>query len=138
MADAVDSKSTVRKGVRVRIPPRAPDSPTAAGRRRVVTTLPDVGRSLIERRLRDVSERLKAVARDLAVADEQLAHLADEAEDARLRALVSETPVAQHEHHEAQRHADAMRRHRDDLAAEVRLLESNQDDLLDRLVAARS
>jgi hypothetical protein len=97
-----------------------------------------VGRSLIERRLRDVSERLKAVARDLAVADEQLAHLADEAEDARLRALVSETPVAQHEHHEAQRHADAMRRHRDDLAAEVRLLESNQDDLLDRLVAARS
>lgn len=100
--------------------------------------LADVGRALIERRLRDVSERLKAVARDLAVADEQLAHLADEAEEARLRALVSETPVAEREHREAQRHADAMRRHREDLAAEVRLLESNQDDLLDRLVAARS
>lgn len=97
-----------------------------------------VGRALIERRLRDLSERLKAVSRDLAVADEQLAHLADEAEDARLRALVSETPVAEREHREAQRHAEAMRRHREALAEEVRQLESNQDDLLDRLVAARS
>jgi len=97
-----------------------------------------VGRALIERRLRDVSERLKSVTRDLAVADEQLTHLADEAEEARLRALVSETPVAEREHREAQRHAEAMRRHREDLAAEVRQLETNQDDLLDRLVAARS
>ena len=85
-----------------------------------------------------MSERLKSVTRDLAVADEQLTHLADEAEEARLRALVSETPVAEREHREAQRHAEAMRRHREDLAAEVRQLETNQDDLLDRLVAARS
>ena len=84
----------------------------AAGRPR----LRRVGRTLIERRLRDVSDRLKAVARDLAVADEQLAHLADEADEARLRALVSETPLAEQEHHEAERHADAMRRHRADLA----------------------
>ena len=41
------------------------------------------------------------------MADEQLAHLADEADDARLRALVSETPLAEHEHREAERHADA-------------------------------
>ena len=88
-----------------------------------------VGRTLIERRLRDVSDRLKAVARDLAVAEEQLAHLADEADEARLRALVSETPIAQQEHREAERHADA------DLVAEVRELETAQDDLLDRLVA---
>ncbi len=94
-----------------------------------------VGRTLIERRLRDVSDRLKAVARDLAVAEEQLAHLADEADEARLRALVSETPIAQQEHREAERHADAMRRHHADLVAEVRELETAQDDLLDRLVA---
>lgn len=79
---------------------------------------------------------MKAVARELAVADEQLAHFADEADEARLRALVSETPLAEQEHHEAQRHAEAMRRHRDDLLTEVRQLEASQDDLLDRLVAA--
>jgi hypothetical protein len=95
-----------------------------------------VGRTLIERRLRDVSDRLKAVTRDLAVAEDQLAHFADDADDARLRALVSETPLAEQEHREAQRHAEAMRRHRDELVAEVRQLEASQDDLLDRLVAA--
>jgi uncharacterized coiled-coil DUF342 family protein len=95
-----------------------------------------VGRTLIERRLRDVSERLKALRVDLAVADEQLAHLADEADDARLRALVSETPGADQAQREAQRHADAMRRHRDGLVTEIRRLEASQDDLLDRLVAA--
>ena len=97
--------------------------------------LRSVGRTLIERRLRDVSDRLKAVSRDLAVAEEQLTHLAEEADEARLRALVSETPVAEQEHHEAERHADAMRRHHADLLAELRQLETTQDDLLDRLVA---
>lgn len=79
---------------------------------------------------------MKTVARELAVADEQLAHLDDDAEEARLRALVSETPLAGQEHREAQRHADAMRRHRDELAAEVAQLETAQNDLLDRLVAS--
>ncbi|MCU1357598.1 MAG: hypothetical protein JWM89_3016 [Acidimicrobiales bacterium] len=95
-----------------------------------------VGRTLIERRLRDVSDRLKTVRAEVAVADEQLAHLADDADEARLRALVSETPLAEHEHREAARHAEAMRRHRDALVAEVAQLEATQDDLLDRLVAA--
>lgn len=97
-----------------------------------------MGRTLIERRLRDVSDRLKAATRDLAVAEEQLAHLAEEADDARLRALVSETPLAGQEHREAQGHAEAMRRHRDELKAEVVRLEASQDELLDRLVAARA
>ncbi len=97
-----------------------------------------MGRTLIERRLRDVSDRLKAVTRDLTVADEQHAHLADEADEARLRALVSETPLAGQDHRRAQRHAEAMARHRDELAAEVRRLEADQDALLDRLTAART
>ncbi|HRW37224.1 MAG: hypothetical protein KDB04_14350 [Acidimicrobiales bacterium] len=95
-----------------------------------------MGRALIERRLRDVTDRRKAVERDLAVAAEQLQHLAEEADEARLRALVSETPIAQQEHREAERHADAMRRHHADLAEQLAQLEQAQDDLLDRLVAA--
>ena len=79
---------------------------------------------------------MKTVAAQLAVAEEQLAHLAEEADEARLRALVSETPLAGQEHREAERHAEAMRRHRDDLVAEVQRLEASQDTLLDRLVAA--
>lgn len=79
---------------------------------------------------------MKAATRDLAVAEEQLVHFADDADEARLRALVSETPRAELDHREAQRHAEAMCRHRDELAAELRRLEAAQNDLLDRLVAA--
>jgi hypothetical protein len=94
-----------------------------------------MSRTLLEQRLTDVSERLVQLRRELAVADEQLAHFADEADEARLRALVSETPLADREHREAQRHADAMGRHRQDLAGEIADLERTQDDLLDRLIA---
>ena len=91
--------------------------------------------SLVERRLTEVSDRLRQLREELRVADEQLAHFADEADDARLRALVSETPLAEQEHREAQKHADAMGRHRADVLAELEALERTQDELLDRLVA---
>ena len=78
-----------------------------------------VSRSLLERRLTEVSDRLRQLREELRVADEQLAHFADEADDARLRALVSETPLAEQEHREAQKHADAMGRHRADVLAEI-------------------
>ncbi len=79
---------------------------------------------------------MKQVSRELAVAEEQLAHMDDDAEEARLRSLVSETPLAGSEYGESQRHADAMRRHRDQLVAEMVDLENAQNELLDRLVAA--
>ena len=69
------------------------------------------------------------------MADEQLLHLADAADDARLRALVSETPVSDREHREAARHAEAMRSHRAAVADEIRRLEVQQDELLDRFSA---
>jgi hypothetical protein len=94
-----------------------------------------MARTLLEQRLTDVSERLVQLRRELSVADEQLAHFTDEADEARLRALVSETPLADREHREAQRHADVMNRHRTSLLAEITELEQAQDDLLDRLIA---
>ncbi|MBI2710013.1 MAG: hypothetical protein HYX34_10005 [Actinobacteria bacterium] len=94
-----------------------------------------MSRSTVERRLSDVAARLKHLREELGVADEQLAHLADEADDARIRALVSETPVAEHDHHEAQKHADAMQRHRTAVLTEIEQLERTQDELLDRLTA---
>lgn len=94
-----------------------------------------MSRSLVERRLSEVSSRLKQLREELSVSDEQLGHLAAEADDARLRALVSETAVADRDHQDAQRHADAMQRHRADVLGKIAELEQAQDDLLDRLLA---
>ncbi len=92
-----------------------------------------MSRSLIERRLREVTGRLRQARAELVVIDEQLASLAEAAEDTRIRALVSETPLAAHEHAEAQKHADAMARSRAAVAASVAELERAVDDLLGRL-----
>jgi hypothetical protein len=93
-----------------------------------------MSRSLIERRLTDVAERLKQLRIDLGVADEQLLHFSEEAEDARLRSLVSETPLAEREHRDAARHAAVSARGRDEIVAEIDRLEATQDDLLDQLL----
>lgn len=97
-----------------------------------------MSRKQVERRLTEVGAQLKSLREELVVADEQLAHLAEVADDARLRSLVSETPVADREHRDAARHAEAMRRHRADVAAEIARLETAQDDLLDRLMSERT
>lgn len=84
----------------------------------------------IERRLRDVHSRLVRAREELAVLDEQLAVVSDEADDARLRSLVAETPLAVHEYTEARRHADAMTRARESLRETVEGLERRRDELL--------
>ncbi len=62
--------------------------------------------------------------------DEQLAVVQESADEARVRALVSETPLATQEHNEAARHADAMARARDALRKTIADLERRQDELL--------
>ncbi|HEV7887159.1 MAG TPA: hypothetical protein VGO92_06340 [Acidimicrobiales bacterium] len=90
--------------------------------------------SRAERRLLDVNRRLQRAREELQVLDEQIVAFADEADETRVRALVSDSPLAGKEHREAERHADAMRRSRAALAAKIVELERAQDDLLDRLV----
>jgi hypothetical protein len=90
-------------------------------------------RVLVERRIRDVHARLVRAREDLAVLDEQLAVVVESADEARVRALVSETPQATHEHNEATRHADAMAKAREALQKTVADLEHRQDELLDHL-----
>jgi hypothetical protein len=94
-----------------------------------------VGTKLIERRLTDVSARLKRQRAELAVTEEQLAFLEEEAEDARLRALVAETPLGEAEARDARKHADALARQRDALVRSISALLREQDDLLDRMAA---
>ena len=90
-------------------------------------------RSTVERRLRDNSHRLQRLREELGDTAEQMGQLGEEAEDARIRAMVSETALAQREHHDAGRHAAAMSRHRAEVEAEIERLERDQDRLLDEL-----
>lgn len=90
----------------------------------------------VERKLRRVGEQLRSLRDDLRVTEEQLAQLSDEEEDARIRALVSETPLAEREHRKASRHADRLRKSRDRAVAKIAALEREQDELLDRLSAS--
>ena len=94
-----------------------------------------MSRASIERRLLELSDRIKQASAELAVTDEQLTFLDEEAEDARLRAIVAETPMEVATANEAARHADALRRHRDALGRTIAELRKEQDGLLDRLTA---
>ncbi len=87
---------------------------------------------MVERRLRRTGTRLRSLRDELRVIDEQLVHLGEDAADAELRALVSETPQGT-EPREARASADAMARHRRRVTDEIQRLEQLQDDLLDRL-----
>lgn len=85
---------------------------------------------LLERRIRDVHTRLVRAREELAVLDEQLSVVNDEAQDLRLRSLVSETPLAAHEYTEIRRHVDAMTKAREAMRAQVADLTRRQDELL--------
>jgi predicted nucleic acid-binding Zn-ribbon protein len=90
---------------------------------------------LVERRLSQVSTRLRSLREELSMIDEQLDVIADDAENQAIRALVAETPGAEFEANDARKHADAMRKHRDHVATKITELEQRQDELLDRLSA---
>ena len=90
---------------------------------------------LIERRLSQNSERLKALRAELAQLDEQVDVFDSDADDTALRALVSETPAAAFEANDARKHANAMTRHRQHVIESIRDLVRKQDDLLDKLTS---
>ena len=95
-----------------------------------------MGTWLLERRLTKVGSRLQSLRAELAVIDEQLLHLGDDADDQEIRALVSETATASFEARDARRHVDAMSKHRAHVIEEIAELEVRQDELLDQLSAS--
>src|SRR5262249_12942348 len=97
-----------------------------------------MSQSLLQRRLVDVSDRLKRIRAELAVTDEQLGFLEEEAENVRLRALVAGTPLAAVQARDARRPAAAQARQAEALRHMVHELEREQDSLLDRISAELS
>jgi hypothetical protein len=92
-----------------------------------------MGKRAVERKLRKSTDRLRELRSELQVIDEQLAHLAEDAEDKRLRAMVADNPAAVVEDREARGHSEAMADHRRHVLDRISALESSQDDLLDEL-----
>ena len=92
----------------------------------------------IKHRLTELGQRLKSQLADLRIVEEQLALLEDDAADANLRALVSETPLADAEAGEMQGQVDALTRERDHLLRSIEVIRSDQDALLDKLAAKAS
>lgn len=91
---------------------------------------------MVERKLRETGDALKRAREDLRISIDQLEHLSADAEEARIRAMVSETPLAEQDHREASKHAEAMRRHTDELREQIVTLETRQDALLDEMTAS--
>ncbi len=88
---------------------------------------------LVRRRLAQTAQRLRETRAKLAVAEEQLSALEEEAEDQGIRSLVSDSPEYGPESRQASAHAASMRRHRDDLRRTLSDLEQRQDALLDKM-----
>ena len=91
----------------------------------------------VQRRLEGIRTETARLREQVRVLDEQLAHLVGVAEDARTRALVSATPLADRERHDAEEDLRRTRAERDDLARRLGELEAEQDRLLEQLLARR-
>jgi uncharacterized coiled-coil DUF342 family protein len=76
---------------------------------------------------------MKELRTELRVVEDQMAQLVDDADELSLRALVSETPAAEHEYREAKKHADTIQRHHANVVREIAELEAKINDLLDRM-----
>jgi uncharacterized coiled-coil protein SlyX len=84
----------------------------------------------VQRRLEDLQRRLMAARESLGVLEEQVQVWNDALEDARIRSLVSETPLQAQEYDELSRHVSAANAEMKRRSQEVRTLMAERDDLL--------
>ena len=87
-----------------------------------------------QQRLSQISAEIAEARTGLRILEEQLAFLEEVAEDSRIRALVSETPLANREYREARGDADRMRRSHAEAAGHLEELRREQDLLLERVL----
>jgi hypothetical protein len=84
----------------------------------------------VKRRLEDVQRQLSQARESLAVLEEQVAVWNDALDDARIRALVSETPLQSKEYDELSRHVHVANEEMKRRSMEVRELVTQRDELL--------
>jgi hypothetical protein len=89
-----------------------------------------MGSRLVKRRLADVQRQLAQARESLAVLEEQVEVWNDALDDARIRALVSETPLQSKEYDELSRHVMVANAEMQRRSGEVRELVTARDELL--------
>jgi predicted nucleic acid-binding Zn-ribbon protein len=89
-----------------------------------------VGFAVDKRRLEDVQRRLGQARESLAVLEEQVAKWNEDLDDARIRALVSETPLQAKEYDDLSRHVSVATAELERRAREVSALVVTRDELL--------
>ena len=88
-------------------------------------------RKSLEKRLIEISRRIKK--EDLLVAEEQLISLINDADEARIRSLVSETALSDTDRRDSARQSENMEKYCQKIRNEIDRLEEIQDGLLDKL-----
>lgn len=84
-------------------------------------------------RLSSLGVEITQAKTEIRILEEQLEFVGDVADDARIRAVVSETPIADRDAREAADDAARMRRSLDDVRLHLATLLQEQDRLLERL-----
>ena len=88
----------------------------------------------VRRKIQDLQGRIVTLRAEVAVLDEQIEAMDTEVDELRVRAVVSETPLAVKEHAEAARHAELAHRAGTDYSEELTRCETQRDQLLGELV----
>ncbi|MGZ4143297.1 MAG: hypothetical protein ACXVQY_12385 [Actinomycetota bacterium] len=91
----------------------------------------------IAERLRALSSEISELQTEIAILEEQIAFQTEVADDARIRALVSETPLADRESQVATGDLARLMRVRADTLKKVEQLRADQDGLLERMLEDR-
>jgi chromosome segregation ATPase len=92
-----------------------------------------VRKGSIERRIRELQRRIRSARAELDVLAEQIDALAEDAEEARVRSLVAETPLSEKESADAHRHLELAQRAAASLRAEISQCAADRDRLLAEL-----
>ncbi len=92
--------------------------------------------NLLKRRLIDVSDRLHRLLDDLAANNEEVDFYENAADDARMDALVAETPISDARSRDVRQRADLLLVQRESLVQTINDLRAEQDLLLDRMSEA--
>lgn len=88
----------------------------------------------IAQRLRALSAEIASLQTEIGILEEQIAFQTEVADDARIRAIVSETPLADRESQEASGDLARLVRSRADALKRLEQLRGDQDGLLERML----
>ncbi len=87
---------------------------------------------MTDRKLRALTEEIKKLAEELGVSNEQLAFLGEVADDARVRMLVEESPMAKRGYDEAASDLERHRKNHVQLQGKLQHLRKRQDEMLEK------